>query len=194
MEHHWRIGSAVLGLRQGDLTQADVDGIVNAANSGLMGGGGVDGAIHAAAGPELLAACRVIVQRQGPLPPGQAVITPGFKLRARHVIHTVGPIWHGGGRGEAQTLAAAYRSSLELAQAHGLTSLAFPAISCGAYGYPVDQAARVALTALREGLMAEAAEGGGSVEAAHVYLFSRAAWEPWAAAAAAVLGPADVEA
>jgi len=126
-----------------------VDAIVNAANSSLMGGGGVDGAIHRAGGPEILAECRRIVEEHGPLPAGEAVITTAGRLPCRQVIHTVGPRWRGGTRGEAETLASCYRSSLRLAREHGLRSLAFPSIATGAYGFPVAQAARVALAAAR---------------------------------------------
>ncbi|TBW08182.1 O-acetyl-ADP-ribose deacetylase [Azotobacter chroococcum subsp. isscasi] len=132
-------------VREGDLTRLAVDALVNAANSSLLGGGGVDGAIHRAAGPELLAACRQL----GGCPAGEARLTPGFHLPARYVIHTVGPVWQGGGRGEAELLAACYRNSLALAEQHGLASIAFPAISCGIYGYPPEQAAAIALAELR---------------------------------------------
>ena len=134
-----------LRLVTGDITESDADAIVNAANSSLMGGGGVDGAIHRAGGPAILEECKRIVAKSGPLPPGQAVITTGGRLKARYVIHTVGPIWHGGGRGEPEVLARCYASSLKLAQERGLTSLAFPSISTGAYGYPVEAAAQIAL-------------------------------------------------
>lgn len=131
-------------LVRGDITTQDVDAIVNAANTGLGGGGGVDGAIHRAAGPRLVEASRA----QAPCPTGEARITPGFDLPARHVIHAVGPVWHGGGRGEPELLAAAYRSAVALAVAHGLGSVAFPSISTGVYGYPVHLAAPVALDAV----------------------------------------------
>ena len=132
-------------LWEGDLTRLAVDALVNAANSSLLGGGGVDGAIHRAAGPELLAACRQL----GGCPTGEARLTPGFRLPARYVIHTVGPVWQGGGRGEAELLAACYRNSLALAERLGLETIAFPAISCGIYGYPPEQAAAIALAELR---------------------------------------------
>jgi O-acetyl-ADP-ribose deacetylase (regulator of RNase III) len=128
-----------------------VAAIVNAANERLLGGAGVDGAIHRAAGPELLAACRAIPEvRPGVrCPTGEARITPGFRLSARHVIHTVGPVWHGGARGEPDLLARCYLSSLALAREHGLESVAFPAISCGIYGYPEDQASEIAVREVR---------------------------------------------
>ena len=129
----------------GDITRQEADAIVNAANSSLLGGGGVDGAIHRAGGPEILTACREIVSRIGRLPAGQAVSTPAGRLNAKYVIHTVGPFWSGGNRGEAETLASCHRESIRIAEELQLTSIAFPAISTGAYRYPVDQAARVAV-------------------------------------------------
>jgi O-acetyl-ADP-ribose deacetylase (regulator of RNase III) len=139
------VGKARLGLIQGDITRQDADAIVNAANSGLMGGGGVDGAIHRAGGPAILEECKEIIARIGRLPTGRAVITTGGNLKARYVIHTVGPIWHGGNKGEAELLASAYRENLSLAAERKLKSVAFPSISTGVYGYPVDKAAKVAL-------------------------------------------------
>ncbi|HSN01446.1 MAG TPA: O-acetyl-ADP-ribose deacetylase [Rudaea sp.] len=136
---------------EGDITELGVDALVNAANETLLGGGGVDGAIHRAAGPRLLAACRELAQVRPNVrcPTGQARITPGFDLAAKFVIHTVGPVWHGGARGEAELLASCYRESLHLAQANGLRSIAFPAISCGVYGYPLQAAAAIAVREAR---------------------------------------------
>ena len=140
-----QIGNKKLSLAQGDITQQAVDAIVNAANSSLMGGGGVDGAIHRAGGPAILEECRRIVAQCGRLPAGRAVITTGGNLRAKYVIHTVGPIWAGGKQGEADTLASAYRESLKLAAEKSLRSVAFPSISTGAYRYPLAEAAAIAL-------------------------------------------------
>jgi O-acetyl-ADP-ribose deacetylase (regulator of RNase III) len=138
-----------LVLFQGDITTVAADAIVNAANSSLLGGGGVDGAIHRVGGPQILEACQAIRTRQGSCPPGQAVITPAGKLPARYVIHTVGPVWQGGGHGEAELLAKCYHNSLQLAVEHHCKTIAFPNISTGVYGYPKDQAARVAVQATR---------------------------------------------
>ena len=133
-------------LIRGDITRETTDAIVNAANSSLLGGGGVDGAIHLAGGPEILAGCKAIRASQGECPPGEAVVTTGGRLPARYVIHTVGPVWRGGDRGEPEILASCYRNSLRLAVEKGVRSIAFPSISTGAYGYPVEKAAPVALS------------------------------------------------
>jgi len=145
-----RFGTTDLILRQGDITREVVDAIVNAANSGLLGGGGVDGAIHRAGGPSILEECRGIRARQGGCPTGQAVITGAGQLHARRVVHAVGPVWNGGEQGEAKLLASAYRSSLALAAEYGARTIAFPSISTGIYGYPVNLAAPLALGVARE--------------------------------------------
>lgn len=179
----WTFGQGLLVLRQGDLTTAQADAVVNAANSGLLGGGGVDGAIHRASGPLLLEACRDIAARIGQLPAGQAVLTPGFKLAAPFVIHAVGPIWRGGTSGEEKLLRSAIRSSLRLAQEKGLDSLAFPAISCGAYGYPLESAAPLTLEELRAGLEQ------GQVREAALWLHGVDAFNFWRGQAEALFGP-----
>ena len=138
-------------IARGDITKQEVDAIVNAANTTLLGGGGVDGAIHRAAGPQLLAKCRTL----GGCKPGEAKITRGYRLPARFVIHTVGPIWHGGTHGEPETLANCYRNSFSVAVETGIKTIAFPAISCGAYGYPIQEAAQIAVKTTREFLTAE---------------------------------------
>jgi len=135
-----------LRLLRGDIVSLHVDAVVNAANSSLLGGGGVDGAIHYAAGPELLEACRKL----GGCPTGQARITPGFQLLAKWIIHTVGPVWRGGEKGEPELLASCYRESLKLASAHGIETMAFPAIRTGAYAYPIKLATAVAIESVRE--------------------------------------------
>lgn len=178
----WNITSGRLIIRRGDITELSVDAIVNAANSRLAGGGGVDGAIHRRAGyAELQSACREIISGIGSLPPGEAVITPGFALPATHIIHTVGPIWRGGGENEPQLLKNAYANSLKQASQTHLATIAFPAISCGVYGYPVDQAARIALTALKEGLTQ------GLVTEASMVLHDQTALSIWLDAADDVL-------
>jgi len=136
----------MIRVMQGDITTLAVDAIVNAANSTLLGGGGVDGAIHRAAGPELKEFCATL----GGCPTGEAKITPGFRLKAKHVIHTVGPVYSGGSRNEATLLANCYRNSLELALKNGVKTIAFPSISTGAYGYPKDEAAKIAIAVMRE--------------------------------------------
>ncbi|BCR06551.1 macro domain-containing protein [Desulfuromonas versatilis] len=150
---------------QGDITQMAVDAIVNAANSTLLGGGGVDGAIHRAAGPELLEECRGL----GGCPTGQARITQGYRLAACHVIHTVGPVWRGGGRGEEQLLADCYRNCLRLAEQNGVKTIAFPSISTGAYRFPIERACRIALREVRAFLAASKV-----VEKAYFICFSAA--------------------
>ncbi|WP_027718299.1 O-acetyl-ADP-ribose deacetylase [Desulfovirgula thermocuniculi] len=145
-----RIGSTVLRLVVGDITQQETEAIVNAANSSLMGGGGVDGAIHRAGGPRILEECKKIVAEIGSLPTGQAVITTGGNLKARYVIHTVGPVWSGGNRGEDELLRSAYRSSLSLAKEKGIRTLSFPSISTGAYRFPIERAAVIALQTVRD--------------------------------------------
>ena len=137
-----------VSMIQGDITKQATEAIVNAANSSLMGGGGVDGAIHRAGGPAILEECKQIIARQGRLPTGQAVITTGGNLRAPYVIHTVGPVWHGGSGNEAELLTSAYDECLKLAAENELTSISFPSISTGAYGYPVDEAAKTAVNAI----------------------------------------------
>jgi len=137
-----KVNNAVIALVQGDITAEETDAIVNAANSGLRGGGGVDGAIHRAGGPSIMEECRKI----GSCPTGQAVVTGGGNLKARYVIHTVGPVYRGGSRGEAGLLKSAYREGLKRVTEKGLTSVSFPAISAGVYGYPLEEAARIALT------------------------------------------------
>ncbi len=167
---------------KGDITKAEVDAIVNAANPSLMGGGGVDGAIHRAAGPMLLEACKKIREKQGPLPTGEAVITPGFNLKAKYVIHTVGPIWKGGGQKERELLASAYKNSFDLAEKNNLTSIAFPAISCGAYGFPVEEASKIAIETIKGEL-----ENSSKVKEVYFYIFGDRDWEVWIKSAEDVL-------
>ena len=138
------ISAATLTLLRGDITDQDTDAIVNAANSSLLGGGGVDGAIHRGGGARILEECRKIRELQGECPPGEAVITSGGNLRARYVIHAVGPVWHGGTQGEDDVLASAYRKSLRLAAGLHLHTVAFPSISTGTYGFPIERASRIA--------------------------------------------------
>ena len=161
-------------IQVADITTLAVDAIVNAANSSLLGGGGVDGAIHRAAGPELLAECRTL----GGCPTGEARITAGYRLPAGHVIHTVGPVWQGGAAGEAGLLEAAYQNSIRLALDHGLRSIAFPAISTGVYGYPADRAAEVAVGTVAE----ELDRAGDHIEAVILCCFSEDSAEHHSAA------------
>ena len=164
------VGKSKLELVQGDITQQDTEAIVNAANPSLLGGGGVDGAIHRAGGPQILEECRKI----GGCPPGEARITTGGRLKAKYVIHTVGPIYHGGQQGEAEILASAYRSSLELASERGIKTVAFPSISTGAYGYPIELAAPIALRTAMEYV-----RDHPEVELARFVLFGKSAYEAY---------------
>jgi O-acetyl-ADP-ribose deacetylase (regulator of RNase III) len=168
--------SGKITLSRGDITQQQVDAVVNAANESLLGGGGVDGAIHRAAGPGLLDECR----RIGGCPTGQAVITRGYRLPAKWVIHTVGPVWHGGTAGEDKLLASCYRNSLALAAQHHLRTIAFPAISTGAYRFPLERATRIAVTEVRRFL-----EQDTSVEEVILVCFNAEAYEIYRKALAA---------
>lgn len=180
IEH--RIAGARVVLVRGDITREDADAIVNAANMSLLGGGGVDGAIHRAGGPAILEECRKI----GGCSTGDAVLTTGGRLPARHVIHTVGPVWSGGRRGEPELLASAYRRSLEVAAAAGLRSVAFPSISTGAYHFPIAAAARIAIETVRAFFLISGEPS--SVEEVRFVLFSDDDLEHYRQAAAAVLG------
>ncbi len=166
-----KINNSILELVEGDITQQDTEAIVNAANSGLRGGSGVDGAIHRAGGPQIMEECRKI----GGCPTGGAVITTGGRLKARYVVHTVGPIYHGGGKGEAELLASAYRNSLTIALDKGVGSIAFPSISTGAYGYPLEEAARIALKAVIDFLNEH-----GEITLIRFVLFGPAAYKAYA--------------
>jgi O-acetyl-ADP-ribose deacetylase (regulator of RNase III) len=177
-----RVGGAVLELVEGDITTEDIEAIVNAANNSLLGGGGVDGAIHRAGGPEILAECRKL----GGCETGDAKITTGGRLRARYVIHTVGPVyWQGDRERAARLLASAYHRSLEVAAENGVRSVAFPSISTGAYGYPLEEAAPIALQTAIDYL---AAQGEGGIELVRFVLFGRQAYQTYAHALAR-LGP-----
>jgi O-acetyl-ADP-ribose deacetylase (regulator of RNase III) len=177
MQREFKVGKATVRLVRGDITEMETDAIVNAANRSLMGGGGVDGAIHRRGGPAILEECRRIRATEWPegLPTGKAVITGAGNLKARHVIHTIGPIWRGGNRGEPELLAQAYQNSLKLAVEKGLKAVAFPSISTGAYGYPIRDASHVGLEAVKQFLKKEDTLG----EVVFV-LFSESALEVYA--------------
>jgi len=180
----YQIGKAKVCLVQGDITEMDTDAIVNAANPSLMGGGGVDGAIHRKGGPKILEECKRIRATEWPngLPTGKAVITTGGNLKAKYVIHTVGPIWRGGESGEPELLAEAYRNSLALAVSKGLKTIAFPSISTGAYGYPIEKACKVALKAVKEFLKKE-----DKLEKVVLVLYSKHDFEVYKEAAKEIL-------
>ncbi len=169
MPQEFKVGKAKIRLVRGDITEACVDAIVNAANQSLMGGGGVDGAIHRKGGPTIIEECTQIRKSIWPdgLPTGKAVITSAGNLKARHVIHTVGPVWQGGSRGEPELLANAYANSLQLAVTNKLKTVAFPSISTGAYGYPIEKASRIALESTKTFL-----ETLDNIDAVIFYLFS----------------------
>ncbi len=170
----FKVGNATLDLIKGDITDVEADAIVNAANSTLLGGGGVDGAIHRRGGPKILEECKLIRETEWPdgLPTGKAVMTSGGNLKAKHVIHTVGPVWLGGFHVEAELLKQAYRNTLKLAASKGLRTIAFPSISTGAYGYPVEEASRVALAAVKSFL-----ENEDKLERVTFVLFSDKVYE-----------------
>jgi len=178
------VGQARVSIIKGDITQQETEAIVNAANSSLMGGGGVDGAIHRAGGPAILEECKQIVAKQGRLPTGKAVITTGGNLKVRYVIHTVGPVWYGGQRGETELLASAYRESLKLAAENKLGSISFPSISTGAYGYPTDKAAKTAL----ETVISFLRQSPGSIREVVFVLFDSATFSAYSSALDGILG------
>jgi O-acetyl-ADP-ribose deacetylase (regulator of RNase III) len=182
--YEFEIGRGKLRLVQGDITRMETDAIVNAANPSLMGGGGVDGAIHREGGPKILEECKRIRATEWPngLPTGKAVITTGGNLKAKYVIHTVGPVWYGGDRGEPELLADAYRNSLKLAVSKGLKTIAFPSISTGAYGYPIEKASRIAIKTVKEFLEKE-----DKLEEVIFVLFSKSNFEVYAEAAREIL-------
>lgn len=176
----WEFDKKWLAVELGDITTLKVDAIVNAANPRLAGGGGVDGAIHQAAGPELPKACSNIIKKYGYLHTGKAVTTPGFKLQASYIIHTVGPIWHGGNDGEAELLTACYTNCIKEAEIHNCSSIAFPAVSCGVYGFPTKLAAPLALKAIAANL--------GHVENCLMVIHDHNELEIWVACAKQIFG------
>ncbi len=176
-EIEFHVGKACIHLVRGDITNMDTDAVVNAANSSLMGGGGVDGAIHRKGGPKILEECKKLRVTEWPqgLPTGKAVLTIAGNLKAKNIIHTVGPVWRGGNHGESQLLAQAYKNSLKLALSNELKSIAFPSISTGAYGYPIEKASQIALKTVKEFL-----EQNNSLEEVVFVLFSEDALEIYA--------------
>ncbi|MEM3623660.1 MAG: O-acetyl-ADP-ribose deacetylase [Candidatus Bathyarchaeia archaeon] len=180
----FRVGKAKIVMVQGDITEMDTDAIVNAANPTLIGGGGVDGAIHRKGGPKILEECKRIRATEYPdgLPTGKAVITSGGNLKAKYVIHTVGPVWRGGSSSEPELLAEAYRNSLKLAVSNGLKTIAFPAISTGAYGYPIEEASKTAISTVKEFLEKE-----DNLDKVVFVLFSRRDFEIYRKAAEEIL-------
>jgi O-acetyl-ADP-ribose deacetylase len=181
----FKVGNAIMQLIKGDITEVEADAIVNAANSTLLGGGGVDGAIHRKGGPKILAECRQIRATEWPdgLPTGKAVITSAGNLKAKYVIHTVGPVWMGGFHIEAELLKQAYRNSLKLAVRSGIKTIAFPSISTGAYGYPIEEASRVALGVVKKFLQEE-----NKIEKVTFVLFSDGAFDVYSEAVKAIFG------
>jgi O-acetyl-ADP-ribose deacetylase (regulator of RNase III) len=184
MSEEFYVGKTKVFLVQGDITEIDTDVVVNAANPTLMGGGGVDGAIHRKGGPKILEECKRIRATKWPngLPTGKAVITSGGNLKANYVIHTVGPVWHGGISSEPELLAEAYRNSLKLAVSKGLKTITFPSISTGVYGYPIEKASRIALMMVKEFL-----ERGGKLDKVTFVLFTRHDFEIYMEAAREIL-------
>ena len=180
----FKVGKTLLQIVRGDITEINADTIVNAANSSLMGGGGVDGAIHRKGGPKILEECRRIRETEWPggLPTGKAVITSGGNLKAKHVVHTVGPVWFGGFHGEAELLKQAYRNSMKLAVDNGLKTIAFPSISTGAYGYPIEEASLIALSTVKDFLEKE-----GKLERVILVLFSESDFEVYLETAKSIL-------
>ena len=180
----FKVGKTLLQIVRGDITEINADTIVNAANSSLMGGGGVDGAIHRKGGPKILEECRRIRETEWPdgLPTGKAVITSGGNLKAKHVVHTVGPVWFGGFHGEVELLKQAYRNSMKLAVDNGLKTIAFPSISTGAYGYPIEEASLIALSTVKDFLEKE-----GKLERVILVLFSESDFEVYLETAKSIL-------
>ena len=179
----FKVGNAIVQIMRGDITEIDADAIVNAANPSLMGGGGVDGAIHRRGGPKIAEECRRIRETEWPdgLPTGKAVLTSGGNLKAKHVIHTVGPVWLGGFHAEAELLKQAYRNSLKLAVAKRLKTIAFPSISTGAYGYPVEEASRIAVNTVKDFLEKE-----DKLDRVTLVLFSEHDFQVYSAAAESI--------